>query len=153
MVVNTIKTINQDGQTSTPVANEQQILQEIANQMTARGFTQVPFTAAPTADLLINVSSLTADQKAYYPGYWCTAGFTYWAWYPTGGCTYSWSWAGTYKIGSLLIDMAPSRGQIAGDVKSIWGSLLYGIVQTGTTTAKVTSAIDQAFAQSPYIAK
>jgi len=85
----------------------------------------------------------------YYSGGWCSI---YWGWY---GCYPTWGYAGSYSTGTVLLVMTDLRSSGTGADPTrpiLWVSGLYSVLQgTGTDTANFTSALNQAFDQSPYL--
>ena len=98
----------------------------------------------------------------YYPGY---PGWGGWwgGWYPgyPGGCYYcgypSYG-SSTYQVGTVLLDMYDARkippgGPIPEDIDASWIGIMRGVVGSNpaSNSTRVTSGIQQAFKQSPYL--
>jgi hypothetical protein len=116
----------------------------INSNMAALGYTPAPLA---TAQVGLHVSVLQGTGEVYYPGYWCD----YWAYY---GCYYSWYYAGSYKFGTVILEMAQSPGVAnpGGPVTVLWTSAVYGVATTSQfDTQRVIDGINRAFAQSPYL--
>jgi hypothetical protein len=138
------------------------ILAQVAQNMQALGYTRVdPRVTKP--DAVVLVAGVTVQNYAYNPYYW----WGYWGWWygwdgywgygPGSG--YYWPWAPvttTYTTGTIFITLAdpdvppPTNGQIT----AIWSAAINGLV-TGTDASiqgRITTNIQQAFQQSPYLA-
>jgi hypothetical protein len=81
---------------------------------------------------------------------------TYWNWwYPGGGWFYPFPVA-SFTTGSLIVDMIDPH-QLSADDRPLvaWLFFVNGLLQGNTANfnPRVTSAIDQAFIQSPYLKK
>lgn len=126
--------------------NDAQIIATVRANMNARGYTSVATPA--TADLHVRVAISSTEYEGYYWNYWCG----YWGyWYPYG-CYYP-PYYGTYSytVGSLFVAISDRRNAGAGDSPLIWLSVGNGVAGNGSTSVRLTSAINQMFAQSPYI--
>jgi hypothetical protein len=123
-----------------PAFSEPTVLAQIRTNMTARGYVEV--TDSNAADIRMVSAVSTTDYVGYYYDYWCY----YWYYY----CPPYW---GTYEytVGTLFVSMKDRRTQGASGTPPMWLGLGNGLVQSGTTTQRLTAAIDQMFAQSPYI--
>ena len=117
-----------------------------------------PPTAPVTADLSVNASALepTDAQAADFwvgspehlgPSTWGIADTTW---------SYPWSWVPLrVEAGTLLVELADLRGGPApGTMTVIWTFQAHAVKDSGGSydTAAAAAAIDQAFAQSPYLA-
>jgi hypothetical protein len=135
-----------DGAIGTPDTKyDAQILQEIANQMQAYGYTRVAVEAG--ADLTMRVGITTSTTYAYYPGYWWGYYGWYYPWY--GGYSYA------YSSGSLFLtmfdpDKMDATNKILG---AVWSGTLNGVLDD-TQASKLTrtlTGIDKMFDQSLYL--
>lgn len=127
-------------------AFDNQIIATVRANMVARGYTEV---ADPNVgDLAVLLAVSTTEYQGFYWSYWCG----YWGWYYPYGCYYPPYW-GTYEYttGSLFVTISDRRAASAGDVPLIWLAVGNGLAGTGATAARLIAAIDQMFAQSPYI--
>jgi hypothetical protein len=125
---------------------DQQILDRIRTNMTAAGYVEVANPAAANLNMMTLATSST--YYGYYWDSWC--GYYGW-WYPYG-CYYPGYWyTYEYTVGTVLIGMTDLRVVTNNKSPLIWFAGLSGLVGQGVTPARLTAAIDQAFAQSPYI--
>ena len=90
----------------------------------------------------------------YYPGYWIPG---YWGGYWGGGWYYPYSITYSYSTGSLLADLvnlgAPEGAKEKLPV--VWNAYISGLIgSSGSLNVnRATTAINQAFVQSPYLKK
>jgi len=122
--------------------NAQQILNSINNNMQEMGFTKATVPASANVYLAAIVTSSTWVSGGCYGGYYSYY-YPYYGWcYPV---------AYTYTTGSILIVMSVPD---AVSPKTVWIAGINGII-SGTTsnTSRINTDIDQAFNQSPYLAK
>jgi len=138
------------------------LLGHITSSLQARGFQKAadidpttPPATPPAADLSINVTALEATKET--PAYWVGYG-GYWepaAWgYPSDAWSYPWTWVPlAYKAGTLLVEMGDLRNASNGQIDVVWAALGYAVSADGQIydTPLVHQAVDQAFAQSPYL--
>jgi hypothetical protein len=138
------------------------LLAQITSDLQARGFQKVadidpanPPTTPPAADLSINVTALAATRETSafwvgYGGYWEPA-----AWgYPSDVWHYPWTWVPlASRTGTLLVEMGDLRNASNGQIDVVWAALGYAVSTDGQIydTTLVYRAVDQAFAQSPYL--
>jgi len=131
------------------------ILDRIAQNMELRGIRRItdPTQELPNGILLVRAVS-TENYQAYSNYYWGG----YWGWGGGWGGYYPW-YGGTtvysYTTGSLLIDLMDVA---SGDIQekefpTEWIAGINGLLgDTGTSIQRrLTTNIDQAFIQSPYI--
>jgi hypothetical protein len=100
------------------------------------------------ADLAINVVVFTGTDYAYVP---CD----YWGWWgiPGGECDLPWEWV-PYRVGTLLIEMSDlSHSQSGPVIPRLWAGAGYSVLTPSNAqdVQIAVKAIDQAFAQSPYL--
>jgi len=120
-------------------SSEQQILNSINNNLAAMGFTLAP--NANAADVVVEalVSSSTWVSGGCYGGY-----YSYW--YPYYGWCYPVAY--TYTTGSIFIVMSvPGTNSF----KTVWIAGCNGVVDGTVTNSRISSDINQAFTQSPYL--
>ena len=133
------------------------IFAAIDANMAARGYVKVatidpenPPPVPPDADLAINPVVLQGSRFAEYP---CD----YWSWwsYPGYGCSSPWTWV-PYSVGTLIVPLADLRNSpplgslLSFDI--VWTGAAYAVLPTGSgSTLGAVSAVNQAFAQSPYL--
>ncbi len=139
------------------------VLKTFQQNMDARGYTRVADKA--DADLGVQVSyvqdvSYFADYYDYPYWWW---GYPYY-WYPYywgdwGGWYYPYTIVYSYEVGSILgelVDLKNSpKGGSDAKLTVLWTSYEGGLLSGSTSidTNLATTAINQAFAQSPYIQK
>lgn len=124
---------------------DSQIIDQVRQNMVAAGYTSLSDTVG--ADLQVGIAASTTDYTGYYWNYWCD---WWWGYY---GCYYPPYWSTyTYTIGTLLVSIGDRREVGAGGKRAlIWVGLGNGVAGTGSTAKRLTDAVDQMFAQSPYI--
>jgi len=128
---------------------EQQVLDAIANEMEACGYTRV--STAEASDVALYPGHSSSSTFSYYPGYWWGYYGWYYPWYGYGG-GYSYS----YTTGSLFITMIDnakfnSQSQILG---AVWAGAANGVLDNSTGAdikARTLNAVHQMFDQSPYL--
>lgn len=140
------------GETAAP------ILRAYESNMAAYGFTRVDDKSQALFGLQISyvesVSYFTNYHDPYwwygYPGYW-----EYGYWGDWGGWYYPYSVVYSYSVGSLLTEMVDLRSPQGGGRKLpvVWTSFLSGLLTASSSfnMQLTVEAIDQSFAQSPYL--
>jgi hypothetical protein len=132
------------------------ILDETNKNLQQAGFTRV--TNPQQADVFVLPAATVTLYAGYQPYYWY---WSYWypyppgwggwyPWYPSGGTVY------TYRVGTIFINMVdPSqRDNAEKRVASIWIAALNGVVDSASSNAaRISSGIEQAFKQSPYLSQ
>jgi len=133
------------------------ILGAIERNMAERGYVLVarvdpenPPQVPIDADLAMNVSVLVGTDYAFVP---CD----YWGWWgtPAARCDRPWEWV-AYRVGTLLMELGNLDATQPGPppvVPSIWAGAGYSVLtpENAKNTQIAIGAIDQAFAQSPYL--
>lgn len=134
------------------------ILAAVNQNLAARGYVKVaeidpanPPSTPPVADLAINLLALQGTNYVSYP---CD----YWDWwgYPGYGCDVSWNWI-AYRTGTLLMVMSDLKNapppSADAKVKHLWAGAGYSVLTASATsnTSIAVKAVNQAFAQSPYL--
>ena len=115
-----------------------------------------------TPDVLLLVGALAVTKTAYSSyGWWPWFGWGYSPGYPCCGPGYGWGypWAPvrtvSYAVGTLLITMMdPSRPSLGFDTAPVlWVAGINGLLEGSTSSivTRITTTIDQAFDQSPYL--
>jgi len=142
------------------------ILDKINENLTSYGLQEVPSAANP--DLLVNAHVLTLDVEysSYYGGYWDMGyyysydpyyyGSPYYWGYGGYSYYYPYSYGYTYSstYGSVLMEIIDSKNtnNITSQIKMIWSGMVVGTVNSTTgIDQRITSGIDECFAQSPYL--
>ena len=149
-----------DGVQQAPTAIPTAVETNIVNNMTAYGYTRVGAGAlVPPANAETGLRLAWIQNTYAYYYNWCSG---YWyGWY---GCWPTWGYAGSYSTGTVLMMMVDLRNGPApnpppsgsGERTALWASALYSVLygnnpDTSAGQSKWNSAIDQAFAQSPYL--
>ena len=129
------------------------ILNQLRDNMNARGYTEVDETEDP--DLIILPSAMETTTLVYYYDYW------YWGWYYPSYPGYGWGWYypgyyppaySSYTTGTLFIATTDPKGLTPdNNVPVVWVGVVNGLLNYGNTTTRIATSIDQLFAQSPYI--
>ena len=141
-------------------AYDQLILDGVAAKLTALGYTRLTtFDAGNPPDVAVLVSAIASRNTDVYVTYpW----YDYWGWY--GWPPYGPGWGVgypvvsdvvQYDVGTIVIDMWDIRraDPQAQRLPSIWTAALRGLLvdSPADAPARITQAIDRAFAQSPYL--
>lgn len=164
-----------------PNGGSNQIRNYVIDKFQALGYTLV--SSDENYDFGVNLVALVVNTTVnYYPGWWYGYygyyNWYYWGWYPyypyyPWGGYYSYN----YQTGTLLMEMVDGaslrtyRAWAAGktqdeinnanpadvpDVYFRWQGLINGIASSSSgpsNSTRVENGIDEAFAQSPYLAK
>lgn len=136
-----------------------QILAKVASNLERLGWTQVdPSTTTPDVDVLVSV---TLGRYRNYVSYGFYNGYPAWAGFhdydASWGIAYSWAGPGYVQVidaGSLRIDMLDARNPNAAaqQLNALWAATFNGLLaSTASNLQRIDQAIDQAFAQSPYL--
>jgi hypothetical protein len=135
-------------------------LAQVRANLLSRGYVE----AAPgtEADFVVLVGATAAVHYNAWVGYnvggvwgffpsWDIPGFDaswniVYPWFPAVGAT-------SFNSGTLIVDIVPTRlaTPAAHTVQSVWAGIAATLLTGSVTTAQVTGAIDQMFAQSPYL--
>lgn len=132
------------------------ILASIRNNMRNAGFTEVDKSANP--DLIILPSVIQTEQLFFYYDWW------YWNWYyPGWGSGWGWYYpdyfppqVSSVRTGSLLMQMTdPASVSETDKISVVWTGVVNGLLEGNTSSInnRINDSIDQAFEQSPYLAK
>jgi hypothetical protein len=135
---------------------DSQIINDVARNMNALGYTRVDTNASNPPDVVVMLSAIKSDWQVsgWYPG-------GYWGWYPwyPGGGWYpyypGYGYSYEFTTGTVfitMIDFMNWNPDESGD-SPVWGATLNGLAgdtRSGTAT-RITNGINQAFAQSPYL--
>jgi hypothetical protein len=134
------------------------MLQEIAAQLSSRGYVQVARTEGP--DLGVPVTALNQVRVQVPYGTWWSygpAGPTYWG-YPNAPIAAGLSYDSiAWQSGTLVIeldDLRAARDQSTNaSVRVVWAGIIHGVIGAAGTSleAPPIESIRQAFAQSPYL--
>jgi hypothetical protein len=124
-----------------------QILNRIAENMSARGYQRVDVGANP--DMLLMPAAMSSTQYYYY--YW------YCWWY--GGYWPGWGWyyppyysVSSYTTGSVVMTISdPNIDNPINKSKLSWLAAMNGLASGNNDVDRVLDGVDQAFEQSPYL--
>ena len=137
-----------------------QLVNAIKTNMNSRGYTFVPRTSGPHLGLRLTVIkdiTRTAICGGWWDGWWGYYPPWYWGCYYCGGYYYPWCTTYTYTIGTSTLYIFDVKNQAANrNLKALWGATMFGVFSTTnnqTNADLTTTAINQAFSQSPYIKK
>jgi hypothetical protein len=130
-----------------------QIINTIINELEDRGWTNVDTAANP--DVWILPTAMSSTTIVYYYDYW-----GYWGWW--GGGYYGWYYpgyyptvVGSYTTGSVFVTMVDRNALTPDNSLPVeWGCILNGLLTGSSSTntaSRITSGIEQAFEQSPYL--
>jgi len=132
------------------------ILSSIRSNMEAIGYRYVDKSADP--DLIILPSVAQTDQIYFYYDW------SYWYWYYPGWSPgYGWWYPGYYppqvsriRTGTLMMQMtSESYQEVSDQIPVVWTGLVNGLLEgsANSINQRVNNSINQAFEQSPYLAK
>ncbi len=135
------------------------IISDIVRNMEALGYERELDPLSFGADAVLLVMMIGLENTSWYVSYpW----WNYWGWYPGWGWWggypgWGWGYPGyvgsvTYETGTLIIAWLDPNEPIEEEMllPVPWTAVVTGLLGTGSTTTatRITSAIDQAFAQS-----
>jgi hypothetical protein len=123
------------------------VVQQVRSNLDSRGFTEVAPDENP--DLAINiyiVKNLNIYQQ-YNPGYYYPSYSGYYNYY------YGYPGVTTYvsNTGILVVELVDLKNIVGGQVKIIWNAQMGDVFSSIDLNKQSMDAIDQAFAQSPFI--
>jgi hypothetical protein len=147
----------EEGDTNTlePSKYSELIINQINSNMASLGYTKVDTSANP--DLFINAHTLGVDINyigSYYP-YYGWGGGGYWG-YPGYGYYYPYYYSYTKSFGTVILEMidAKNRNDQTNQLTVVWNASILGATNSSSAAnSRITSGIDDAFAQSPYLKK
>jgi len=124
----------------------EQILGMIEDNMTSLGWQRVDVSANP--DMLLSVASWETTTVYYYYDYWYWwwgGYYPYWPYYPP-------VYVSSYTTGTLLMNLIdPEMVGTNGNPVNQWAGAVNGIMTGTFDVERISTAIDNAFAQSPYL--
>jgi hypothetical protein len=131
------------------------ILSDVARNMAQIGFTRESNPGQNGADVAVIVSVSRTTTTLVGTGWWPGWG-GWWGWWGPGwGGWYPYPVVTSFTTGSIFIEMYDPEGRDEANqtVPVRWVAVTNGLVgTTGDVTAqRITRAINQAFAQSPYL--
>lgn len=164
-----VATVGDDNKITTSDADSKfggQIVSHVAKLLEDRGFQQVQSAEDP--DLGVSVTGISGEQSGVVSGgYWSGYYSSYWG-FPGYSYYYPYSTYYTYQTGTLVVDiadLADGRDLLAtassddpepGSLAVVWGMIAYRAYVPDDNASRVdaaTTAIDQAFQQSPYLTR
>lgn len=123
------------------------ILQAIESNMSNYGWTKVAISASP--DMLLTPAAMknTTVFYSYWYDWWYGGWYGGWGWYYPPYYSIS-----SYTTGTVVITMAdPNVDNAVNQSELSWLVVGNGLVSGANNVSRVTSGIDQAFEQSPYL--
>lgn len=129
------------------------ILNQIKQNMTANGWTQVSKNSNP--DVFILPTTMTTTNIYYYYDWWYWDWWYggYWGWYYPGW--YYPAYVTGYRSGSVFLQMVDGStlNPVNDNVAVVWSCIINGLAEgdTQSIVTRIQSTIDQAFSQSPYL--
>jgi hypothetical protein len=134
-----------------------QIINQIRSNMNSYGWTEVNKNVA---DVIILPAAFQTTNVSYYYSW------GYWGWYYPGYYPgYGWGYPGygygyptstTYQTGTLVMSMTYPNGTEVSNVPVVWTGVINGLLSGSSTSSVqslITTDINQAFTQSPYLRK
>jgi len=122
-----------------------QITARIEQNMESRGYERVGVDEDP--DLLLLPASWETTTVYWWYDYWY---WWYWGYYPGWG--YPPMYASSYTTGTLVWSLTdPNQETANGNLLSQWTAAANGLLVGTYDADRVNRAIDQAFADSPYV--
>lgn len=121
----------------------------IKTNMTNLGYTFVADTTF-NPDFILLTGATSSTTVVYYD-YW-----DYYGWYYPYGGYYPYSYVSSYTSGSLIMTLLSRKPEFVNPInqtRSVWTGIVNGVL-TGTATnytQRLTTTINQAFNQSPYL--
>jgi hypothetical protein len=142
-------------------------INEVRANLLARGFIENLNPTTAQSDIVVLVGATSSEQWAAYVGYpwyayygfypgWTTYGTfdaswtVFYPWYPVDDLT-------SFDQSTLVIDFVNPRVQVnplngAGrTISSIWAGVATAVLNGSVTGTTISNAIDEMFAQSPYL--
>lgn len=146
-------------------ATQATILNTVAANMAALGYTRIANPdPANQPDVVILCTSTTSDFAAWvsYPWYGGWGWWGGWGYYPPGyGGGWGWGYppsggaAYSYTVGTIVITMmkaVPTPAEESDmELPVVWGAGINGLAEGGGDQKRIEDAINQAYAQSPYL--
>jgi hypothetical protein len=137
------------------------ILDLASDNMESLGYVREADPAANGADVILLVGAVgTSETQYWWADWWYNWGYWGgWGYYPGWGPGWGWGYPPGYvgsvefEEGTLLLTlvdpaMASSTEQ---EVPVVWAGAVRGLLTGGAAAARITSGINEAFAQSPYL--
>jgi hypothetical protein len=128
------------GSESLSFGYDQTVIDAVNQNLVALGWQKV---GNPSAADIVVTTGVTTSTYVVTTGWYDYYGY-YW-YYPYYYDTY------TYTTGTLAVLMSDYRLASGGKAPIEWSGVLNGLAGQGSTAARITSGINQAFSQSPYL--
>jgi len=146
-IVESVTKITDDDTTSLNTPSAILVLDQLKQNMAARGFTKVDNVA--DADLGVAVIYFENTNIYYYYDYY------YWG-YPGWGYYYPYYppvYYGSYTVGVLVTELLDLKNPDTGNQKITirWSVFIRGLLTGTVSNADITRSIDQAFEQTPTL--
>jgi hypothetical protein len=142
--------VNNNGDTTYEYMKDiyaQPLLQKMAANMTSLGYQQVSIDGNPDLLLMPAAMSSTTYFYDYWYCWWYGGYYPGWGWYYPPYYTVS-----SYTTGSLIMTLVdPNNDSPIGRAQSAWIGAANGLLSNSTDINRALDAVDQAFAQSPYL--
>lgn len=125
------------------------VIDKVKQNMNAKGYTQVDRTEDPDVGVNIyvvidlNLFQQVVYPNYYYPGYYGYGGFYYYPYVQTYA----------YNTGTLVVELVDLKNRSGNNVKVVWNAYMGDVINSVDYEQQSVDAIDQAFEQSPYLAK
>jgi len=107
---------------------------------------------ADSADVVLGVSAVATKNVVIgiAPPWWGYPGWGWGGWNPWYPPTYT---SGSFTTGTLFIDMYDIQGIVPGEerISVPWTASANGLLTSSPVADRIVRAIDQAYAQSPYL--
>ena len=135
-------------------------VEAVKQNMNARGFSFVPHTPTPDLGIATCVLRDIRSSVAFYPGWWDSIS-GYWDplyWLSNNSFPYYYGWSTTYNYqnASLIVNLIDLKNaRVDKRLAVIWHVTGFSAFSSDSATNLQSSinAINQAFAQSPYLKK
>ncbi len=142
------------------------IIAELESNFQARGYERITDTTLPEPDFMVVVTALKVQNYQVYGGYPWYGGWGWgWGWYKStnyyGYPGYGWgypyypSYVTSYETGTVIWDMFdPDNVDEEDEIIYVeWTGAINGVLgsSVSSTQDRITTGIEQAFRQSPYI--
>lgn len=141
-------------------SNQSALVNEYAKQITAQikknldqsGRTKAADSVADIGVNVLIINDLSVSQSVIYPGGY---GGYYPGYYGYGYGGYYGGYISTnyFQQAILVVEFADLKNKGAGDPVIVWSCNIGDLINSYDTSTKTKEAIDQAFVQSPYLAK
>lgn len=132
----------------TPTANGQQLIDEVANILSAN-YTKVDTSESP--DLAVTLYAFKVDNVSYDWWYDYDWWYWYWDWYPYDWYYpyYPYTYTTSYSVGTLLINIVDlkAKDKDSGRYPIVWTGIVRNVLSDTHTLSEIQSAIRDCFNQ------